>query len=49
MITGFLGSLGALIAMLDRIESSLYDSVTLRLSDVADDSSVRVRERHLET
>ena len=35
MIAGFLMALGALIAILDRIESSLYDAVATRL-DSAD-------------
>ena len=37
MIAGFLMAVGALIAILDRIESSLYDSVASRLGDVTDD------------
>ena len=44
MIAGFLVAVSTLIAILDRIESSLYDSMAHRLGDVADDLDAVVRE-----
>ena len=49
MIAGFLLAVGALIAILDRIESSLYDSVASRLGDVTDDLDAAVREWDTQT
>ena len=45
MIAGFLMALGALIAIMDRIESSLYDAVATRL-DRADDGGAPRNAAH---
>ena len=41
MIAGFLMALGALIVIMDRIESSLYDAVATRLDRGDDDLATR--------
>ena len=52
MVAGFLTALGALLAILDRIETSLYDAVATRADDPPvhldaprDDDPVRLPEQ----